>query len=241
MERSEFPRRAGRSFVRVLIGLVASALLGAGSANATSQSVAYDSDTASSRVTVKGTSTMHHWTAEGHIIQGELVFRDGDRSRLWTSKSPTSGALSPVPMVHVEIPVESLRSDNSKLNRKMHEALKAQTHPTIRYRLEQAQISRDQVTQSSESDERVTFDTAGVLTVAGVDRSVDIPMQVKRLHNQRLEVQGETPLRMTDFGIDPPGAMAGMLRAGDAVHVHWIWTLAPRQADEETSKTQAPR
>ena len=66
-------------------------------------------------------------------------------------------------------------------------------------------------------------------------------MQVRRLSTDRLEISGDTSLRMTEFGIDPPTAMLGMLHTGDIVHVRWTWIVTQRrQAGDEARNLQAP-
>ena len=197
----------------------------------------YESDTAASRVTVQGTSTVHHWMVEGRVIQGSLILSESDRVLLWTNTDSASVALTPT--VHVEIPVASLKSGKRGMDETMQTALKAQAHPTIAYHLEAAKPQT--VPPEDGPGGTVTIETRGVLMVAGAERTVDVPMRVKRLSHDALEVSGETALRMTDFGVDPPAAMLGMLRTGDTVHVHWTWVLARRQpADDETRKTPAP-
>ena len=207
-------------------GWLVAAILAAGASPESTGAERYDADLASSRVTVKGTSTIHDWTAEGRIIRGELVLHEIEPSSLWTNSDAAPQALAAT--VHVEIPVGSLKSDNSGLNRRMYEALKTAAHPMITYRLESAKVATRQTAQADEAGGSLTIETTGVLMVASVERRMDIPMQVKRLPDDRLEVNGETSLRMTEFGIDPPRAMLGMLRTGDTVHVHWTWVLVRR-------------
>lgn len=213
----------------IAVGLFAVASLAAWKAAEADGSVRYEPDNASSRLTVEGTSTIHDWTVEGHLIRGELIFQDIEPASLWTHANPFPQALDVT--VHVEIPVDSLKSDNNGLNRRMYEALKADVHPTMTYRLERAEIRTGQTADASGSGASLIVETAGVLTVAGVDRTVDIPMQVTRLPGDGLEVSGETSLKMTEFGIEPPRAMLGALRTGDTVKVQWTWTLVPRHVD----------
>ncbi len=207
--------------------VVVAAGLMAGVRVAASETARYDADLASSRLTVEGTSTVHDWTVEGRVIRGELVVQDVEPASLWTN-----GTTSPRPLgatVFAEIPVDSLKSDNNGLNRRMYEALRATAHPMITYRLERAEI----LVGDDEDDAEgvLAIHTKGVLTIAGVDRTVDIPMEMRQLPDNRLEVSGETSLRMTEFGIDPPTAMMGFLRTGDTVWIRWTWVLTPRRID----------
>ena len=209
-------------------GLLLAVIIAAGASAESHGAERYDADIASSHVTIEGSSTLHGWRVEGQQFGGYLIVQENELASLWNS---TSSAHPLAPTVHVEIPVASLKSGKRGMDDKISEALKAKRHPTIAYRLESAEIKTRQTTQVDDCDGSRPIDTNGVLTVAGAERTVNIPMQVRCLSKNRLEVSGGTSLRMTDFGIDPPTAMLGMVRTGDTVHVHWTWVLAKSRTD----------
>ncbi|MBI3324826.1 MAG: YceI family protein [Candidatus Omnitrophica bacterium] len=184
----------------------------------------YDADLAASRVTIEGTSTLHDWHVEGHHVGGYVTVEEPELAAFWGSPDLPSPPF--VPTVRVEIPVTSLTSGKRGMDEKMYEALKAKAYPMITYRLESAKVTTRQTAQGDEADGRLAVETTGILTAAGVERTVDLPMRVRRLSDHRLEISGDTALRMTEFGIDPPRAMLGTLRTGTTVHVHWTWVLA---------------
>lgn len=185
----------------------------------------YEADLASSHVTVEGTSTLHDWHAEGRQVGGYIIAQEHELASLWGNSDLPAPQLAPA--VYVEIPVTSLTSGNRGMDGKMREALKAIAHPTMIYRLKSARITtRHTPHPSQDSSVSRTIETTGVLTVAGVDQLMDIPMQVRRLSENRLEVSGDTSLRMTEFGIEPPRAMLGTLRTGNTIRVQWTWVLA---------------
>ena len=210
-------------------GLRFAALIAVGASARANGVERYDADIPSSHVTVEGTSTLHHWMVEGKSVGGFLIVHENELASLWTISGPRSQPLTPT--VRVEIPVASLTSGERGMDEQMHEALKARTHPMITYRLESATITTRQTDRGDDSGGGLPIDTHGVLLVAGAARAIDIPMQVKRLSHDRLQISGDTSFRMTDFGIDPPTAMLGMIRTGDMVHVHWTWVLARGRID----------
>ena len=215
-------------------GLLLAAIVASGAWAQLREAERYDADVVESHLTVEGTSTLHHWMVETKRIGGYLIFQEHEITSLWTTNGPSLQPLAPT--VRVEIPVTSLTSGKRGMDEKMHETLKARAHSTIMYRLESAKITTHQTDQGDDSGGSLTFDTKGVLTVAGAERTVDIPMQVKRLSHDRLQISGDTALRMTDFGLDPPIAMLGMLRTGDMVHVHWTWVLAQGRIDNRDER-----
>lgn len=200
------------------------AILAAGASAESPGAERYDADLAASWVTVEGTSTLHGWHVEGHDLGGYVIVQENALASLWMISGPLPHALAPT--VRVEIFVASLKSGKRGMDEKMHEALKARAHPTITYRLESAKITTRQDAQEDDTGGSLAIETTGVLTVAGVERTVDIPMHVRRLSDHRLEISGEMSLRMTEFDIDPPRALLGTIRTGDAVRVHWTWVLA---------------
>ncbi len=198
----------------------------------------YEPDASGSEVIVEGTSTMHGWEAKGSVIHGHLVLNEADLASLW-SKVPSTQRIAPA--TEVEIPVESLKSGKSAMDQKMHEALKAQSNPVITYRLESAKTPPDPNAREAGTEEGVSVETTGILMVAGKGRTVEIPMRLRRFaESAKLEVSGETTLRMTDFDIHPPKAMLGALRTGDEIRVRWKWLLTPLQAIAEHAVRQAP-
>ncbi len=207
-------------------GLLFTAIISAGASAESSGAERYDADIASSRVTVEGTSTLHDWHVEGRRVGGYVIVQEHELAALWGASDLSTQSLAPT--VRVEIPVTSLTSGKRGMDETIYKALKATTHPMITYRLESAQITTRQTNQRDDADRSLTIETKGVLTVAGAEQTVDILMQIRRLTENRLEISGDTSLRMTEFGIDPPPAMLGMLRTGDTVHVHWTWVLARR-------------
>lgn len=60
---------------------------------------------------------------------------------------------------------------------------------------------------------------SGDLSMAGRTRRIEVKASVRRLSRTRFQVRAELPLRMTDFGIVPPTALFGAIRARDDLTV----------------------
>ena len=191
----------------------------------------YEPETTSSHLAVEGTSTMHDWEAAGNVIGGYLILSESDLTSLWRKSASLPQKINPT--VHVEIPIGSLKSGKSGLDKKMYETLKAQTHPVITYQMKTAELKPDPNTSKTDTEGKITIETKGILTVAGEEGTVAIPMQIRRLPNSHLEVRGETTLYMTDFGLTPPKLMGGLLRTGNEVHVKWECVWGPAATDPE--------
>jgi polyisoprenoid-binding protein YceI len=157
-----------------------------------------------SLVRVEGTSTLHDWKMEGTTILGKIDLTD-----------PATKAAT----VSVAIPVTSIRSEHSKMDRLMSEALKAKDHPEIKYEMTRG-------TRENGNDENFVMRTAGKLTIAGVTRDVSMDVMARRNGHGTYILSGSAPVRMTDYGIKPPKAMMNTIKTGDDVKITFRWVVA---------------
>jgi polyisoprenoid-binding protein YceI len=125
--------------------------------------------------------------------------------------------------VEVSIPVATMQSGKNGLDKNMRSALKADANPNITFRLE-----RYAVAQSSATDS-LAIDAHGVLTVAGVEKPIDLRVAATRVGNT-LRIRGEKQLLMTQFGIKPPTMMMGAVKTSDQVVIRFDLRLAPGQS-----------
>jgi len=165
--------------------------------------------TKGSFVRIEGTSTLHEWKMEGSTINGEIAAPPIEQ---WQNGSaPTD--------VTVTIPVASIKSDHDKMDKLMADALKADKNPVIRY-----ELSRAILTQAAPA---FTVTTKGQLTIAGVTREIDMQVSGTRDAAGTYVLNGQAPIRMSDFGIKPPTAMLGTIKTGNDVKVTFRWTVQP--------------
>ncbi len=165
---------------------------------------------AESKVWVEGTSSIHDWTCTVAQVNGSLV----------AETTPTD--LGPISHVNVVIPARSIECKNGTMDKKTYKALKADAHPNIMFAFDTAEVV------SGSATDGYTLQVTGRLTVAGVERGIDLSVQAHHLDGDRMRFSGNTPLLMTDFGIAPPKAMLGTLKTGDRVVVHFDVVAAPR-------------
>jgi len=72
------------------------------------------------------------------------------------------------------------------------------------------------------------FKAVGTLRIAGVEREVALNVITER-RNDTLAVRGTLALLMTDYGIQPPTAMLGMLKTDPKVTVSFETVLGVPQ------------
>ncbi|MEX2601172.1 MAG: YceI family protein [Balneolaceae bacterium] len=158
-----------------------------------------------SELTIDGTSNIRDWDATTTTLDAELILAGAET---------TLQSLSPEQFISLtlSLPVESLDSGTRGLNNNMHKYLKSDVQPNIRFEL-------GEISEITQTDNGITLTATGTVFVAG--ESIEVTMSVDAATNSEGEwvFSGSQPLKMTDFGISPPTAVFGTVRAVDDVTI----------------------
>lgn len=128
--------------------------------------------------------------------------------------------------ITVSIPVRSLECGKRAMNRDMYEALKAEAHPYIRYRLLKAEAGDS--LRAGTFGNGIPIRTSGILEIAGVTDTTEVVVKGQMLEENRFRVRGSRELRMDTFDITPPSALMGLIRAENRLTVHFDVTVSLR-------------
>ncbi|MEP3209239.1 MAG: YceI family protein [Maribacter sp.] len=140
-----------------------------------------------SQLTIDGTSTVHNWTVSANKMKGSLSLQNG---------SPAA--------INFEVTVADIISERgATMDKKMHAALKKETHPKVSFVLEQT---------------KNTAILVGVLVIAGIEKTVEIDAEIET-DGSELKIKGEKKIILQDFEINPPTAMFGQIIVGDEVSI----------------------
>jgi len=179
------------------------------------QATARVSVSPTSRLWIEGTSNVHDWKCEAKSIDAAI---DVD-----ASAGQLSTALPAVlRKVSVRIPVRSLKCGHDKMDDNMYKALKAGANDEITYIMATFESAK------GEKEEEFGVKTTGTLKLAGVENQVNVEVAATRLPDGTIKAVGTVPLKMTAFGVEPPRAMFGAIRAGDEVKVKFEMTVGPK-------------
>ena len=162
-----------------------------------------------SELRIEGTSTVNAFTCVAETMDGY--------GRLAASTPARRASLNDAQAAQAEIsvPVQALDCGKKKMNEDLYEAMQAEDHPSIHYRLDDAEVI-DQV-----GDDQYRLRVRGGLRLAGTERPVEMTVVGKRIGEGTYAVEGSTALQMTDFGIEPPTALLGLIKAHDRIVVHF--------------------
>lgn len=199
----------------------ATALFLAGAIHA--ESIRYIGVPNASSMKIDGTSTIHDWTVETKVIGGFIELESNfplDPSK----EAPKDLKLTP--RTEVNIPVRQLKSGKSMMDTVMHNAMKAEDHPRIEYRL-------IEMTSKGKTDAGLKFGTKGTIKVGGVIRTNEFDVIMTKTDDKKIKVTGETKVKMTDFGIEPPAPKIalGAIKTANDVKLTFEWITAQKKAE----------
>ena len=156
-------------------------------------------------LSITGTSTMHPYT----VSTKTLKVTGGIAAAADLNALLQPGALQ---AFELQIPLNAFTSDKDGLTKQMFKAMKADKHPVITFKLDKYTVAP--------SPTGMTITPAGTLTVAGVEKPIEMVLQAKE-QNGALQIRGSRELLMTDFGIKPPTMFMGMLKTHDKVTIQF--------------------
>jgi hypothetical protein len=185
-----------------------------------------------SRLILEGSSNVTDWRCTGTSLEGEMSvaapldkinavidrIEDGNIA-VWMA-NPAEGRFAQ-PRFRMRIPIANFRCGNRVMERDMSQALKADRHPVIDFEFTELRgnVNHDLDAQNYQAK------IAGQLMLAGASREVEVLVRAERIAPDQFRIRAELPVRMTDFGIRPPTALFGMVKAKDELLVRFDLTL----------------
>ena len=171
------------------------------------------------KVRIDGTSSIHDWSVESGIVAGKMEI-DAAFVANPTAAKPGKIAAN----VTTTIPVRSLKSGTKAMDDRMYTAMNLPKFPKIEYRL--TELTLKETPKSANGP--FNFDSKGELTVSGVTNQVSFPVTMTR-DDKTLKTTGATSVKMTSFGIEPPGLVV-LIHTGDDVKLTFDWVTGVSEA-----------
>ena len=202
MTRATFIRSTIGSTLAVLLALAA----GAGAAGPGTPLTIQ-----ASKVSLAGTSNVHDYTATTADVRITRVqfAAEAAGDGFWQNVQKP-GALQ---AFDIAIGAATLKSPKDGLDKNMHKALKVKEHADITFSFKRMEGTAG------------ALKAFGVLRIAGVEREVALPLTTTQ-KGDTLVVAGSIDVLMPDFGIPPPKALMGMVKAHPKVTVSFEVVLA---------------
>ncbi|MCA8960414.1 MAG: YceI family protein [Planctomycetes bacterium] len=131
----------------------------------------------------------------------------------------------------VEADARTIRTGVDGRDEEMRSLLLVDEHPQLRFELDSLEVG-----EVDREKSRVTGTVHGTLAIAGVSKPLAMPVTITLDRSRRLTVDGQCPVKVSDFGITPPSQL-GMINMEDQIQI-WIAlkarSLGPAQATAAT-------
>lgn len=152
-------------------------------------------EASSVKITINGTSTIHEW---------DMMSTEGKFSGFINGNK--------VENIAFIIPVKSLVSGKSAMDRNTYNALKAEKYPNFVFTADEINVLRGNA------------EVKGKLTITNVSKEITLPMNVSQ-EDGAIILQGFMQLDMKDYNIEPPKFMMGSVKTGDVISIKFIVSL----------------
>jgi polyisoprenoid-binding protein YceI len=136
------------------------------------------------------------------------------------------GRLARFSNANLHIRTKSLDCGNNQMNKDMYQTLRANEFPNIRIELTRAQLQEANLVAGNDW---TALKANSTITIAGVSKTVSFDVKARRLGPDRLRFMASREVLMTDFNIDPPKAMLGLIKVNDAIRINLDLTIAVTQ------------
>jgi polyisoprenoid-binding protein YceI len=189
----------------------------------------YQGQPQDNKVRVEGTSTAHDWEMEGTLIGGSIDF---DPSVQIDTAQATIAGLKDHKLTiksQVIIPVRSVKSDAKAMPQVM-EGLMQKALKEEQFKRIECRISELTLKEPHAAGKPFDFDASGELSIAGKTNKVTFPVSIDVPEKGKLKVIGTAPVKMTDYGIEPPAPSfgLGLMKCGADVKIIFDWNLAAK-------------
>jgi polyisoprenoid-binding protein YceI len=159
-----------------------------------------------SRLWIQGSSNVNKFDCVANEYDGEAVIESEE------DVDDSSRDVS----IEVEIIVNGFDCGKRKMNNDMKDALKADQYPTIKFVFKSAEPGSDESLNH--------YVIHGDLTVAGETREISFIAEGDLSENGEMRARGSKKIFMTDYNIEPPTGLFGLIKADDELTVHFDLT-----------------
>jgi hypothetical protein len=217
-------------------------MLATATLQAADQMITYNARSGS-KMRIEGTANIIHptWQIESPIIGGMLEVGPG--FPIEPGQAATPGKIEANGKAFMSVrSFKSVESDGKPYSDRMdevtYEHLKEAQFKQITYKL--TELTLKEVPKAK--DAPYVFDSTGDLTVAGVTKTITMPVNILPLVDpkgeKRLEITGSITVKMTDFKVDPVdiNLVLGHIKTGDEVKLVFKWIVGQKKVAAAAAK-----
>ncbi|MCB9081813.1 MAG: YceI family protein [Lewinellaceae bacterium] len=125
----------------------------------------------------------------------------------------------------LRIATRSLDCKNKGINKDMYATLKADEFPHIGVEMTRVHIPGN--TPLHEANDWIAINADVYLTIAGQRRKVVLNAKGKQMEPNIFRFVSAKTIQMTDFGIEPPTALLGLVKVRNEITIHFDFVVSP--------------
>lgn len=175
-----------------------------------------------SSVTLTGSSNVNKWRCVGRTLSGDFqlpaaqeeVRREAEKLERSGGKLAIDQEVSSRSRLELVIPIQQLDCRNPIMESDLRRTLKAKKFPNIEFAFDHLTDPLVYDCASNAYHARI----AGTISLAGASRQLIVLLHGSRFED-RIRLRATIPTSMTAFGLQPPTALFGKIRANDALTV----------------------
>jgi hypothetical protein len=166
-----------------------------------------------SQVWIEGTSSVNQFTCRATDLAGN-GYLSGSGIPMYASSTVKR------PQIDFRVPVAEFDCGKKRMNKDLYKALKSNHFPEIQYTLESVDFV-------AEEQGYYRMQVTGRMTIAGTERALSMDVSSRRLPNGHYRASGTHALLMTDFDIEPPTALLGLIKTRNRIVIGFDFVASP--------------
>ena len=163
------------------------------------------------KIVIEGDSSAHAWKCQASGFDGA-----GEAQ----SSEEVAGSLS---AFEIGVPVRGISCGHDSMDEKLRDALKADKFARIDFTFTSAALQPG----------APKLKLIGKLAIAGVEKNVTTVVAVSKAGGNIWTASGAVHFKMSDFGVEPPSAMLGLMKTADPITIRFELKILANQSDAE--------
>lgn len=161
-----------------------------------------------SKLWIEGRSNINQFSCTAERYEGEAEIRN-------QTVFEFAGQAEEQIRLELKIPVRSFECGRNRMNRDLYDALKSDEFSYITFDFKNAK------TLPGSNNDTYKLEIEGVLTVAGTSRDITFEAEGFILDDNQMRTVGQKTILMTDYNVEPPTGLLGLVRAENELTVHF--------------------
>lgn len=161
---------------------------------------------------IRGSSNIRDWAESADDAEGVASVVRSDDTHFDVNE------------VRIQVRTDGIRSigvEGTAMNKKTYQTLRSEEYPVITF------MVTSPIRSLPADGKKRLIDVPGTLNIAGVSRTVQLHPLISADSRGVINVEGDIFLRMSDFNIEAPVTLFGLLRVKDDIAVHFKISLLP--------------